>query len=44
VRVDGWDRCFFDVLTEMLLPMHAGRTFIINPVAGPESIAGSSRT
>jgi N-acetylmuramic acid 6-phosphate (MurNAc-6-P) etherase len=43
VKVDSWTTgSFFDVLAAMEGP-HAHHAVVLNPVAGPETIAGSSR-
>jgi hypothetical protein len=42
VRVDGWSLSFYEILQQMLGP-HNHHAVVINPVAGPETIAGSSR-
>jgi N-acetylmuramic acid 6-phosphate (MurNAc-6-P) etherase len=42
VRVEGWDRTFHDVLAAMAEEGQA-RAVVLNPIVGPESIAGSSR-
>ena len=43
VRVDGWDHTFHGVLQAMLHGPEAHRCVVLNPVLGPETIAGSSR-
>lgn len=43
VRVDGWARSFHDVLVAMEAGTAAAQCVVVNPVAGPETIAGSSR-
>lgn len=43
VRVDGWDHSFYSTLHDML-GAHADHAIVFNPAAGPETIAGSSRT
>lgn len=43
VGVDGWGMTFHSVLQAMLHGPHAGRCVVLNPVLGPETIAGSSR-
>jgi N-acetylmuramic acid 6-phosphate (MurNAc-6-P) etherase len=42
VRVDGWEYTFYMVLQDML-GKYADRAVVLNPAAGPETIAGSSR-
>ena len=49
VRVEGWGSSFHDVLGDMLR-LHAAagtgaapRAIVLNPVVGPEAVAGSSR-
>jgi len=42
VRVDGWSLSFYEILQQMLGPQ-SHHAVVINPVAGPETIAGSSR-
>lgn len=42
VKVDGWGSSFYAVLQDMMGP-HAHHSIVLNPVAGPETIAGSSR-
>ena len=43
LRVEGWASSFFEVLADMASPEHAARAVLINPVVGPEAVAGSSR-
>lgn len=43
VAVDGWGLTFHGVLRAMLEGPAAGRCVVLNPVLGPETIAGSSR-
>ena len=43
LRVEGWASSFFDVLSDMAQPANAHRAVLINPIVGPEAIAGSSR-
>jgi N-acetylmuramic acid 6-phosphate (MurNAc-6-P) etherase len=43
LRVEGWASSFHAVLTDMLTGPGAGRSVVLNPVLGPEAIAGSSR-
>lgn len=42
LKVGGWSSSFHEVLTDML-GRNAPRAVIINPIVGPEAIAGSSR-
>jgi N-acetylmuramic acid 6-phosphate (MurNAc-6-P) etherase len=43
VKVDTWDRSFFSVLEQMLEPQNRDHCVVLNPIVGPETIAGSSR-
>jgi len=43
VRVDGWEHSFYSTMAAMMGP-HAHHAVVFNPAAGPETIAGSSRT
>jgi len=43
LRVEGWRSSFFEVLTDMARPENAARAVLVNPVVGPEAVAGSSR-
>lgn len=43
VAVDGWELSFHGVLQQMLHGPAAPRCVVLNPVLGPETIAGSSR-
>lgn len=44
VKVDTWQSStFHTVLTQMQAETESGRAIILNPITGPESIAGSSR-
>lgn len=43
LKVGGWSSSFHEVLTAMLSHPHAAAAVVINPVVGPEAIAGSSR-
>jgi N-acetylmuramic acid 6-phosphate (MurNAc-6-P) etherase len=43
LRVEGWGSSFFDVLADMARPENAERAVLVNPVVGPEAVAGSSR-
>lgn len=43
VAVDGWGMTFHSVLQSMLTGPAAQRCVVLNPVLGPETIAGSSR-